>query len=201
MNSQGRKSLLKRTIYKIGKARTEDVNPRIKAINRKLANRAIDKARFALLEPYHPTSITHFKNNGLLFNPNKGGNCSAYVTRIAKATFGKQYAKGAAWELAALNEVSYRKPKNAKEITKARLERLIRKQIIKPGTIVGVHYPHSELNRAGREITHVMVYAGEGQFWHNFGGPRAITLDSIYAKTNEEGKRLFFPVIVINPKK
>ncbi|MFA6064395.1 MAG: hypothetical protein WCW44_05185 [archaeon] len=201
MNSPGKKSILKKAIYKLGKTRTEEVNSRIKSINRRLANRDLTKARFTLVEPYHPQSLGHLKRNGLLFNPNKGGNCSGYATRIATAVFGKQYTRGAAWELAALNEVSYRKPKNAIEISKQRLLRLIRKNVIRPGTIIGIYYPNSPQNIKGRENTHVMTYAGEGQFWHNYGGPRAISIDSIYSKTNKEGERVFFPVIVINPKR
>jgi len=201
MGTPIKKSLVKKIVYQLGKTRTEEINPRIKNINLRLANRSFDKARFALVESYHPQSISHFRRNGLVFNPNKGGNCCGYATRIAGSVFGAQYTKGAAWELAALNEVSYRKPKNATEITKQKLLRLIRKKVIKPGTILGIHYPKSDQNRRGREITHVMVYAGEGYFWHNYDGPRAISIESIYSKANEEGEKLFHPVIVINPKK
>jgi hypothetical protein len=84
-------------------------------------------------------------------------------------------------------------------LAKEKLAAMIRQGKISPGTIIGVFYTASLNNRPGRPFTHMMVYAGNNLFWHNFFGPKTISLEEIYS-TAKKGKRIFYPVMVCEPK-
>lgn len=143
-----------------------------------------------------------------VFNPNAPGMCSAYATRVAEKLFGWRYVKAPAWDLPAKNRVVYRagaySATKRVAFSKKKFRELLREGKITKGTIIGVFFTKSRHNRADRPFTHTMVYVGmQGNkhiFWHNFGGPKAISLDEIYSAVDKQGNRIFYPVMVINPK-
>jgi hypothetical protein len=46
-----------------------------------------------------------------------------------------------------------------------------------------------------------MIYSGNRVFWHNFFGPNSISVDEIFSVVDKKaGERMFFPVVVIEPK-
>lgn len=139
-----------------------------------------------------------------VFNPNKAGNCSAYATRIAETFFGKSFVRADAWELGLRNRIVSKAAFDRKTrkggFSKQRLAGLIKSKKITPGTIIGVFYPNSVHNKPGRAFTHVMVFVGKNTFWHNYSGPKKISLDEIFSVVNKKGERLFFPVQLIEPK-
>ena len=194
--------MIKRTLSAIGKMRTKQVNKKIRKINARNKKKGVELV-YAQAEQRQAKRIKQALKNGLVLNPNKAEYCSAYATRIAKQIFQKEYVKAHAWELAQKNKLVYESKFNPKtlkgEVSERLLRTLIKKRIIKPGTILGVYYPESGHNQTQRKVTHAMLYVGEGKFWHNFYGPKVVTLGEIYT-TKEKGKRVLYPVQVIEAK-
>lgn len=154
----------------------------------------------------NPRNTNFLDSKKAVFDSNVGGNCSAYAVRIAKKYFNKNFVKADAWDLMKKNKATFFKPVNLNEkkfgLTKKNIELLIEKKEITPGSIIGVYFPQSTFLVESRPFTHVIVYVGkingEHVFWHNFGGPRKITLEELFGEVG--GKRVFYPTVVINPK-
>ncbi|MDD3086138.1 MAG: hypothetical protein PHD80_03500 [Candidatus ainarchaeum sp.] len=194
--------MLKRTLQTIGRIQTRLINSKIKRTNAKNKKKGVELV-YAQAEQLPVKNIFRSIKNGLVLNPNKPEYCAAYATRIAKQLFKKEFVRAHAWELAYKNRVTYESrfnPKTLKgELTKRQLNLFIEREVIKPGTILGVYYPQSGYNHTQRRVTHAMLYIGEGKFWHNFYGPKIIALQEIYS-TKEKGKRVLYPVQIIEPK-
>lgn len=194
--------MIKRTLNAIGKIQTNLTNSKIKRINNKNKKKGI-KLIYAQAEQKPVKSVLKAIKNGLMLNPNKPEYCAAYATRIAKQLFNKEYIRAHAWELSLKNKLIYESKFNPTtlkgELLKRQLRIFIKRRIIKPGTIIGVYYPESGHNHTQRKVTHAMLYVGEEKFWHNYYGPKIITLKEIYT-AKEKGKRVLYPVQVIEPK-
>ncbi|MCX6800593.1 MAG: hypothetical protein NTZ73_00175 [Candidatus Diapherotrites archaeon] len=72
---------------------------------------------------------------------------------------------------------------------------------ISPGTVIGTRYTDSQIQRDNPrlEFTHVILYAGNGEFWHNLHGLKKISIGEIYS--SKDGKRTLYPLVVFAPKK
>lgn len=168
---------------------------------------ASNAARSATAAKEFPLDLSYRKlSRGKFFdvinNPNKPGNCSGYSLRVA-AMFGKKFVFADAWDMGKKNRVVAQsvvdRAKRRGGFSKADFEKMISEGKISLGTIIGVYYPDSSNNRWDRGFTHMMVFVGKDQFWHNFRGPNAISLEEIFFSVNSKGQRKFLPVVVIEP--
>ncbi|MFH1588322.1 MAG: hypothetical protein ABIA76_03235 [Candidatus Diapherotrites archaeon] len=140
----------------------------------------------------------------VFYDPNRPSRCLAYSCSVAKS-FGLNYSRsGAAWDFSKSNKVvfvsSFDRNNYCGEIQKEKLSEMIAKGKVVPGTIIGIFYSESKHNKPDRQFTHTMVYMGNNLFRHNFFGPNEISLNQIYSMSGNEGKRIFYPVMVLIPK-
>lgn len=193
--------MIRRMIGAIGKAQAKVTNKVIDKLNPRREKKG--KAPLVHAEIAPPSSIKDLFTRGFAINPNQGGKCSAYATRIAEQKFGRKYTYAPAWKLANENRLvveSRFDPQTQRgEIGPNQLKSLIRRGILKPGMLLGIYYPESKHNKVQRRVTHIMVYAGDETFWHNYGGINKIKLQQIYFE-KEEGKRVLYPIQVIEAK-
>jgi hypothetical protein len=141
-----------------------------------------------------PIESRFTKQGPHLFNPNKGGNCSAYAASLAEKLFGLKYVRGNAWDLLEHHE---RKPSNRRGFTaierfsrtgegisSSEMLKLIEAKKIVPGNLIGVFVEGSSENRIDRLYTHVVLYVGkingEEAFIHDWtDGPRIMSLSAL----------------------
>lgn len=135
-------------------------------------------------------------------NPNTPGNCSGYAGRVA-LLFGKRFVISDAWDMPKRNRVVARAgfDRGALEggFSQGELEKMIREGKISKGTIIGIYYPDSPNNRPERPFTHMLVFVGDSNFWHNLHGPNSITVAELFSTTSKNGGRAFFPVVALEP--
>jgi len=182
------------------------IKARVNSLNQGIVE--MNNQRSALVAKEVPVEL-HYgralrgKLRSIIYNPNEAGRCAAYTSRAAQLFFGKNYVSADAWNMPKANRVVFQVPFDRKAlsggISRQRLAGLIESRTITPGTIIGVFYPQSPNNRADRQFTHMMIYAGDNVFWHNFLGPKAVSLEEIYSAKDKAGNRMFFPVSVIEP--
>jgi hypothetical protein len=193
--------MLRKWMNAIGKFQAKTINKAVDRLNPRRKLRG--KAPLMHAEPALPSSIKELFTRGFAINPNQGGKCSAYATRVAKDVFGKQYVYAPAWKLASENKLVFESkfdPQTLRgEIAPNELREMIKSEKLKPGMMLGLFYPESKHNHVQRRVTHIMVYAGDGTFWHNYGGIRKTGFLQIYYE-KEEGKRVLYPVQVIDAK-
>jgi hypothetical protein len=192
------KATLLRGVSSVADAYTKHLNRGITRKNEELARDK--KATHAPIEKRKIQSVGGIFKVGVVYNPNRPGRCAAYATRIAANNFGKKYVRANAWELPQKNRVTFETKLEKGGISADGLRVLIGRKAITPGTIIGVYNRASPSNRPDRAFTHVLVYVGEETFWHNWGGPRKITIDKLFSIKVHRGERQFVPLVVIEPK-
>lgn len=190
--------MIRRIVGAIGKAQAKVTNQIIDKLNERRTKKG--KAYLMHAEAAIPSIKTLF-TRGFAINPNKGGYCSAYATRVAKELFKKEYEYAPAWKLASKNKLvidsHFDVSTQRGEIGPSQLHSLIKREILKPGMLLGVFFPESRHNQVQRRVTHMMIYMGDNMFWHNYGGINKISLTRIYTE-KEKGKRIFYPVQIID---
>ena len=135
---------------------------------------------------------------------NVSGNCAGWATRVAATTFGVNYNRADAWNLAAANRsVERRYEVRSGEVVRTGFMRQeildrIQRGVISPGTAIGTYYSASHYNKPGRPYTHIVLYQGEANgthyFGQNFRGPETWSLEQLLAN------RKFMPLEIIAPR-
>jgi len=193
--------MIRKMVHNLGKTQAKVTNKVIDKLN--VGREKRKRALLMHAEAAPPSSIKELLKRGFAINPNQSGNCSAYATRVAEKMFGRKYEYAPAWKLASKNKLIYESrfdPQTQRgEIGPNILKSIIKRGILKPGMMLGLYYPESKHNKVQRRVTHIMVYAGDETFWHNYGGINKIKLLQIYFE-KEEGKRVLYPVQVIEAK-
>lgn len=192
--------MIRRIVRNLGKAQANVTNKIIDELNVK---RKEQKRALLMHAEVSAPSLKSILTRGFALNPNRAGHSSEYVTKVAKSMFGKQYELAPEWKLASKNKLvvdSHFDINNHRgEIGPSQLRSLIKRGILKPGMLLGIFYPENRRKNVPRKVTHILIYIGEETFWHNYGGINKISLTQVYNE-KEEGKRVFYPVQVIDAK-